>query len=112
MLTKQDFSQIKKIVRGEVVSESEAIKSDLGSEIKQSRIEIQLKIRDLANRVKDVEQQSRENGKNIIELKKDVKKIDKRLDEGFNFLDKEHVNLVKRVKRVETHLNIQPIADY
>ena len=38
-------------------------------------------------------------------------KIDKKLDEHFNFLDKEHLGLVKRVKRIETHFNIQPIAD-
>ncbi len=38
-------------------------------------------------------------------------KIDKKLDAHFNFLDKEHLGLVKRVKRIETHFNIQPIAD-
>lgn len=105
MLTKQDLNQIKKIVRSEVVSESETSQRRLRSEIKLSRIEVQQDIRGLTDRVKDVELQSKANGKGI-------KRIEVKFDELFDFLDKEHLGLVKRVKRVETHLNIQPLADF
>jgi len=86
MLTKQDLGQIKKIVDGSVKS----IKTDV-SGLKG----------DISGLKKDMSQ-----------VKKDVKKIDKKFDELFDFIDKDHMNLVKRVVRIETHLNIQPLADF
>ena len=98
MLTKQDLKQIKTIVRDEVVSESETTQRRLTTEIKLTRMKIQEDLDSLKDRVKNLE---------IL-----TGKIDKKLDKGFNFLDKEHLDLVKRVKRVETHLNIQPLAAF
>jgi len=98
MLTKQDLKQIKTIVRDEVVSESETTQRRLTAEIKLTRMKIQEDLDSLKDRVKNLE---------IL-----TGKIDKKLDEHFNFLDKEHLGLVKRVKRIETHFNIQPIADF
>lgn len=105
MLTKQDLNQIKKVVRDEVVSEAKNTRRDLRSEIKLSRMEIQNDIHDLTGRVKNLEQQSEKTAKDIKKIKKDA---------AFtaNFLDKEHLGLEKRVNRIETHLDIRPLADF
>lgn len=63
MLTKTDLSKIKKVVRDEVVSESKTTNLGLRSEIKMARMQIQNELRSLTDRVKDLEQQSRETGK-------------------------------------------------
>jgi predicted nuclease with TOPRIM domain len=112
MLTKHDLNQIKKVVRDEVSSEGRAIKSDLKSEITRTRVETSLKISNLANRVKDLEIQTNETNNHVLEVKKGVKKIDKKFKELFDYLDKDHMQLVKRVVRIEDHLDIQPAAGY
>jgi hypothetical protein len=91
MLTKTDLSQIRKVVREEVETESKSSKEDLQGEIKLVRIEIQKDIRTLTNRLKSLE---------IVanKIQKDIKSI-------VNFFDKEYLQLRKRVEKVEEHLN-------
>ena len=112
MLTKQDLIQIKKVVRDEVVSEGKNTKDELRTEIKLSRMQIQNDINGLANRVKNLELQTNETGKAIVKLQKDVTKIKKDVKFTANFLDREHLLLERRTKRIETHLGIQPLADF
>lgn len=105
MLTKQDLSQIKKVVRDEITLEAKDTRTSLRSEIKLSRMEIQSDLSDLTDRVKNLEIQSGE-------INKTVKKIDKKLDKTIDFFDKKHLALEKRTELIETHLNIQPLADF
>lgn len=99
MLTKTDLSQIRQIVRQiireEVEAESKSLRENLQGEIKLARIEIQNDIRQLAERAKNVEIA-------INKIQKDIKSI-------VDFFDKEHLELRKRVKRLEEHLNLPPI---
>jgi len=96
MLTKQDLGQIKKIVDGSVKS----IKTDV-SGLKGDISGLKKDVGGLKTDVSGLK-------KDMSQVKKDVKKIDKKFDELFDFIDKDHMNLVKRVVRIETHLNIQP----
>lgn len=112
MLTKQDLSQIKKVVRDEVTLEAKDTRTSLRSEIKLSRMEIQSDLNDLTDKAKDIDQRLTETQKDVSITKKDVKKIDKKLDFVIKFFDKKHVALEKRTERIETHLNIQPLADF
>lgn len=41
-------------------------------------------------------------------LDKKINKIDKKLDYAISFLDKENIKTVKRVEKIEQHLNISP----
>lgn len=55
--------------------------------------------------------------KNIVEsavdpMKKDLKKIDKKVDLVIKSFDREYLDLQKRVWRVETHLQLKPLADF
>jgi hypothetical protein len=77
MLTKTDLSQIRKIVRQEVETESESAKEDLQGEIKLSRIELQKDVRSVKDRIKNLE---------IA-----VRKIQKNIKTIVNFFDKGHL---------------------
>lgn len=55
MLIKNDFDQIRKIVREEVESEAESTRNELGSKIIMSRIRVQEDIDGLKNRIKNLE---------------------------------------------------------
>ena len=98
MLTKTDLSKIKKVVRDEVVSESENSNLNLRAEIKLTRMQIQNDLKVLAGRVKDLQQQSKET--------------DKKVDKVIDFFDHKHLSLNRRVARVETHLHLPPLADF
>lgn len=72
MLTKNDLSQIRKIVREEVEVESKSSKEDLRGEIKLARIEIQGDIRQLAERVKNLDQE-------YLKLRKRIGRLEEHL---------------------------------
>ena len=93
MLTKQDLIQIKKVVNEAIVP----VKIDTAG--------LKVDFSGLKSSVSSLE-------KSMLGLKKDIKKVDKKFDDLIDFLDKEHMSLTKRVKRIETHLNIQPLADF
>ena len=92
MLTKNDFLQIRKIVRGEIEAESKSLQDDLLGEIKLSRIEIQKDIRELKSRIKNLEITTNK-------IQKDIKKF-------VGFVDEEYLQVRKRVERLESHLNL------
>ena len=45
-------------------------------------------------------------------LDKKINKIDKKLDYAISFLDKENIKTVKRVEKIEQHLNISPLSRF
>ena len=55
MLTKNDFDQIREIIREEVENEAQSIKSELSSKVILSRMRVQQDIEDLKNRIKNLE---------------------------------------------------------
>lgn len=95
MLTKTDLSQIRKVVREEVESESKSLSEDLQGEIKLARIKIQNDIYTLANRVKNLELVT-------SKVQKDIKSI-------VRFFDKEYLQVRKRIKQIEDHLHLSAI---
>lgn len=110
MLTKNDLSQIRKVVREEVGNETQVVRDELQSDITMSRIEIQNEIRGVKDRLKNVEIQTtkvQEGLKNVeIRVTKMHKDLKKEIKQVANFLDKEHMATRKRVERVEEHLGL------
>jgi hypothetical protein len=96
MLTKEDFDQIRKIIREEVENESQSIKDELGAEITLSRIRIQKDVEELKDRIKNLEIRVTKMHK---ELKEEIKMVT-------HFLDKENIKTLKRVKKIEDHFNL------
>lgn len=105
MLTKQDLNQIKKVVRNEVVSEAKNTERNLRSEMKMSRIRIQSDLSGITDRLINLEQQSGKIAKDIKQIKKDARYT-------ADFLDRENLSLVKRVKRLEINSNLPLLADF
>lgn len=94
MLTKTDLSQIRKIIREEVETESKSLREDIQGEIKLARIEIQKEVSALKDKVKNLEIA-------LSKIQKDIRKI-------VNFFDEEYLTLRRRVERLEEHLNLPP----
>jgi len=97
MLTKQDLNQIKKITQDAVKDGTKTLTVDVKS--------LKIDVSKLEKSVSKLE-------KNVTTINHGLKKIDKKFDDLYDFLDKEHMSLVKRVVRIETNLNIQPLADF
>lgn len=95
MLTKNDLSQIRKVVREEVETDSENTKSELRAEMKLSRMETQSDLRTIKDRLKNVEVATA--------------KIQKSVDIVVNFFDKQDIDTLKRVKKIEEQLGLSPL---
>ena len=96
MLTKTDLSQIRKIIREEVETESQNIKDEIQADIKMSLVRISGELHRIQDRLKNVE------------IK--INKIQKDLKYAVNFLDKESLKIQKRVERIEKHLKLEPLS--
>lgn len=96
MLTKSDLSQIRKIIREEVENEVNATKDELQSDIIMSRMRIQQDINELTDRTKNLEIR-------ITKMHRDLKNEVKMVS---HFLDKENMETVKRVEKIEDHLGL------
>jgi hypothetical protein len=104
MLTKVDLKEIQKIVeivtkrttREEIEAEIEVLKDELQSDIKMAQIRIQGDVRELADRIKNLEIQ-------IRKLRNDLKTTT-------DFLDKEGLMTIKRVRRIEEELHLEPLT--
>lgn len=100
MLTKTDLKAIDKIVkkriREEVEAESQNTKKELSSEMKMNLVRTLTELRELKDRLKNVEI--------------DIRKIQKDLKYTVDFLDKEGLRITKRVERIEKHLNLEPLS--
>lgn len=103
MLTKQDLTQIRTVVREEVENEVKAAKEDLGADIIMARIRVQNDIEELKNRMKNVEIRFTGLETKITKMHKDLKNEIKMVVE---FLDKDNMKTVKRVMRIESHLGL------
>ncbi len=93
MLTKTDLSQIRIIVREEIENETHALKDELQADIAMARVRLQSDINTLKDRVKNLEIRVAKMHK---ELKAETKLV-------VNFLDKENIATVKRVRKIEEH---------
>ena len=89
MLTKTDLKEIRKLIREEVESESQNVKDELQAEMKMNLVRTLTEIREVKDRLKNVE------------IK--INKIQKDLKYSVNFLDKFGLNIQKRVERIEGH---------
>ncbi len=96
MLTKTDLQSIRKIVREEVETEAENIKTELQSDLKMNLVRIVGELRELKDRLKNVE------------IK--INKIQKDIKYAVDFLDKEGLKVVKRVEKVEKRLGLGPVS--
>lgn len=96
MLTKSDLSEIRKIIREEVENELNAAKDELQADISMSRMRIQNDINELTDRIKNLEIRVT---KMHTELKTEIKMVS-------HFLDKENMETIKRVEKIEDHLGI------
>ncbi len=107
MFTKQDLSQIgklvRKVVREEVENETKASKEELQADIIMARIRVQSDIRELKDRIKNVEIGFTGLETKITKMHKDLKNEIKMVVE---FLDKDNMKTAKRVMRIESHLGI------
>ncbi|MEK7113007.1 MAG: hypothetical protein AAB875_06875 [Patescibacteria group bacterium] len=114
MLTKTDLSEIqkiitvtaKKIVREEIEAEGKNTRDELKGDLITSRMRIQQEIRDLADRIKNLEIRVNNSANNS---NKGFKNLDKRFTRLFDFLDKDQLKTAKRVERIEVHLKLPPI---
>lgn len=105
MLTKNDLSEISKLVRREtkrtvreeVEAEGERIRSEVGGEIKLAGIRTTTELREVNTRLKDLEIKT-------TRVEKGVKKLRSDLKNSADFLDRENLKTVKRVQTIETHL--------
>ena len=96
MLAKTDLSQIRKVVREEIESETNSLKRDLQGEMKLVRIEIQRDVRKLSSQMKDLSIRLRK-------IEKDIKTI-------VSFFDKESLKASRRISHIEEHLKISSAA--
>lgn len=105
MLTKNDLSEISKLVRKEtkrtvreeVEAEGERIRSEVGSEIKLAGIRTTTELREVNTRLKDLEIKT-------TRVEKEVKKLRSDLKNSADFLDRENLKTVKRLEKIERRL--------
>ena len=111
MLDKNDLQALDKLIakriREEIEAEGKNTREELKSDILQSRIRIQQDIRDLTDRLKNLEIRVNNLEK---ETKKGFQKVNKRFTELFNFLDKDQLRITNRVERIEEHLNLSSLS--
>lgn len=96
MLTKNDLSQIRKVLREEIGNEIEAAKTDIQSDITMSRMRIQAEIGELKDRIKNLEIRLTKMHK---ELKEEIKMVS-------HVLDKENIQTSRRVTKIEHHIGL------
>lgn len=98
--------EIKSIIRSEVGIETKGLKNSLTSEIKSSRMTLQLSIGEIEDKIKDIELGQNSDHKLLASIQKEIKKIGKSLNKASNILDTDNLNTLKRIKRVENYLRL------
>ncbi len=111
MLTQEDFSKLKRLVRDEVEAEGKNTRDELSYDIKTVRIELSNRIDTVGSRVKNLEIATNNLQKDMTTVKKDVKKLQKNVDGVINMADRGLLNTQKRVRIIETTLKI-PSPDF
>ena len=97
MLTNLDLKQLRNILREEIQSDSESLRSDLQSEIKISRVRLEEKLNHLNSKMKNLEQLT-------TRVQKEQKIIT-------NYFDREYLQLRKDVDLVKTRLGL-PLSEH
>lgn len=95
MLTKGDLQEIRNVVREEVETEIGNVKSDLGHSVRMAGVRTSQELREMQDRIKNSE----------IGIKREIRKVQTKLEDIDNFLDKELMADRKRIVRIEEHLN-------
>ncbi|PIR79777.1 MAG: hypothetical protein COU25_03665 [Candidatus Levybacteria bacterium CG10_big_fil_rev_8_21_14_0_10_35_13] len=110
MLTKSDLTQIRKVVREEVVTEVKDSTRTLDSQIRMSKMQVQHDISDLDDRMKNVEVRLDGVEGKIDKLDKKTTKMGKdilKMLETVSYtLDKQTMEVGKRVTKIEQHLGL------
>lgn len=94
LLDKRD-KKTRRIVREEIEAESENIRSELSSDILNTKAHLSNEINGVRLLAKNIQIKT-------TKVLKNQEKMDK-------FLDKEHMYTVRRVDRVESHLELPPL---
>lgn len=97
MLTKTDFSQIRKIVQGE----TRKIVQDEISPLKTDVNHLKENVGSLKNDIVTIKQ-------DVKILRRDTSKIRKDIGVIVSFFDREYLDLEKRVERIEDYLKLPP----
>ncbi len=110
MLTKTDLFAIekltRKIVREEVGKESRDTREQLEAQIRLVRMDLSNRIDDLENRIKGVDMHVEEVQKELKSVKKDIRKIKHDVSVLILSTNRDDMQLFKRVKRIEAHLQM------
>lgn len=106
MLTKADFSEIRKIVREEVEAEVGSFRDELQADIKLVRMELSLRIGKIEDRLKNIEIRSNSIEKTLQQIGKDVKKLKRDVSVSIKMFDEQGVSLRKRVEKLEERIQV------
>jgi len=116
MLTKQDLSQISKVVDGAVKKQLEPIKNDV-SILKKNSSGLKKDVSSLKDDVSGLKKDVSILKKNVSGLEKVVLSNTKKLDKiqkdltlVINYFDKNFLELQARVARIEKKLGIEPLS--
>jgi predicted nucleic acid-binding Zn-ribbon protein len=90
---------MRKIVREEVKAESENLEAKINSELKLFRMRLQNEMLDLTDNIKTLQVKINKLDLQISKLRKDMQKTS-------DFLDRDNLRTLGRVKRMEEHLQL------
>ena len=109
-LTNEDILKlgklIKSTIRSEVGNETKSLKSSLTSEMKITRMRIQLSISSLEDKIKDIEINQTDDHKLLLSMKKDIKKLDILLNKTSDFLDKDNLNIFNKLNKTRAEIRL------
>ncbi len=111
MLTNDDFSKFKKLIREEVEAEGKNTREELGSEILRTKMELSNQVSALGSRVKNVEIATNNLQKDVTIVKKDVKRLQKDVDGVIYMTNNGSLAVQKRIRTIEGTLKI-PSPDF
>lgn len=112
MLTKADFTEIRKIIREKVENEVGNAKKELQGGISMVRIRLQGELNDVKDRLKNVDIKTTSIDTRLEKVEKRVVKMHKNLKKEIEYvshvLDKENMGTLKGVKRIEEYVGLTP----
>ncbi|MDP3955214.1 MAG: hypothetical protein Q8Q15_02535 [bacterium] len=98
MITKTDLSQIRKVIREEIEAEHDEIQS----EIKLFRIQIESRLSNIEDKLKDLTIKGNKHDLQLTKILRDIAKIRKDNKYMVDFFDKEYIVIKKRVEKLES----------
>lgn len=106
MLTKNDLSQIRKVVREEVEVEAKTTRTDIEYEIKRVRIEFSLRLDKVEDYLKNIDIKNSRLEKEMQKMRKDITQIKKDINSLIGYSDENHIRLRKRIEKIEEQINL------